>query len=323
MKILHTALEYNYGEKRRKLGKRSKKIMIVKLKGGLGNQMFQYAMARAVAYRSNLPLKLDMEYFENGGLHQYRLGHFNIIEDFATEDDIKQFKPSRKQTIAFAIYKIKEKFSPWYDWRKKTVIKERSFLFNPDILKIRGSVYLDGYWQSEKYFADISHIIRCEFTIKYEPNSANRQILKKIDDTNSVSLHVRRGDYATNPKTLQMHGVLSLDYYMNALDLISEKIKEPHIFIFSDDIFWVKKNLKSALPLYFVEHNGKGQDYEDLRLMSRCKHHIIANSSFSWWGAWLSENPHKIVIAPNQWFSEERMKKMGENDIIPKNWIKI
>lgn len=298
-------------------------MIIVKLKGGLGNQMFQYAMARAVAYRSSLPLKLDMEYFENDGLHPYWLGNFNIIEDFATEDDIKQFKPSRKQTIAFAVYKIKEKFFPWYDWRKKRIIKEHNFSFDPDILKIRESAYLDGYWQSEKYFVDISNIIRREFTIKYKPNSANYQMLKKIDDTNSVSLHVRRGDYVTDPKTLQIHGVLSLDYYIKALDLITEKIKEPHVFIFSDGISWVKKNLKAALPLYFVEHNGNGQDYEDLRLMSRCKHHIIANSSFSWWGAWLSEDPHKIVIAPNQWFSEERMKKIGESDIIPKSWIKI
>jgi len=298
-------------------------MIIVKLKGGLGNQMFQYAMARAVAYRSNLPIKLDMEYFENGGLHPYWLGNFNIIEDFATEDDIKQFKPSRRQAIAFAVYKIKEKFFPWYSWNKNRIIKERSFSFDPDILKIRESVYFDGYWQSEKYFADISHIIRCEFTIKYEPDSANRQMLKKIDDTNSVSLHVRREDYVTNPRTLQVHGVLSLDYYMNALDLIAEKIEEPHIFVFSDDISWVKKSLKAALPLYFVEYNEKGQDYEDLRLMSRCKHHIIANSSFSWWGAWLSENPHKIVIAPKQWFSKERMKKRGESNIIPKDWITI
>ena len=159
-------------------------MIIVKLKGGLGNQMFQYATARGIAYRTNLPLKLDMEYFEKGEFRPYRLGYFNIVENFATEDNIRQFKPTRRQIIPFTIYRIKEKFFPQYSWHKQKIIKEHNFPFVSDILKIKESVYLDGYWQSEKYFADILHIIHHEFTIKHKPNSANCQMLGKINNKN-------------------------------------------------------------------------------------------------------------------------------------------
>ena len=292
-------------------------MIITKLIGGLGNQMFQYAAGRAVAYRSNIPLKLDITNFETYKLRSYQLGCFNIQENFASTKDIERFMPRRRQIGAFTYYKIRAKLLPWH---KQKLIKERGILYDPDIIKIKGDAYLEGYWQSEKYFEDISDIILREFTIKYKPNNINSQMLAKIDSVNSVSLHIRRGDYISNPIATQILGVLSLDYYINALNLISKKVKDPYVFVFSEDVSWAKENLKTSLPLYFIEHNRFNKDYEDLRLMSRCKHHIIANSSFSWWAAWLSEYQKKIVIAPRRWFNNNNL---STRDLISEGWIKI
>ena len=292
-------------------------MIITKLMGGLGNQMFQYAVGRAVAHRANMPLKLDITYFETFKLRSYQLDCFNIQEDFASTKDIERFIPRRRQIGAFTYYKIRAKLLPWH---KQKLIKERGVLYDPDIIKIKGNAYLEGYWQSEKYFADISDIIRREFTFKQRPNNINNQILTKIDGVNSVSLHIRRGDYVNNPKTLNFHGVLNLDYYVNALNFISKKVKELYVFVFSDDIAWAKKNLVTTLPLYFIDHNRGEQEFEDLRLMSRCKHHIIANSSFSWWGTWLSSNTNKIIISPKNWFKN---KEINIKDLIPETWRKI
>ena len=292
-------------------------MIITKLMGGLGNQMFQYAAGRAVAHRTNIPLKLDITYFETYKLRSYQLGCFNILEDFASTKDIERFIPRRRQVVAFTNYKIRAKLLPWH---KQKLIKEHKFSYDPDIIKIKGSTCLDGYWQSEKYFADISDIIRREFTIKYKPNNINSQMLTKINSVNSVSLHIRRGDYITNSISTQIHGVLSLEYYEFALNFITNKVKDPYVFVFSDDIEWVKENLNTTLPLNFIDFNKGKQDFEDLRLISRCKHHIIANSSFSWWGAWLSEYPKKIVIAPRKWFNRNNLSTI---DLIPEGWEKI
>jgi len=135
-----------------------------------------------------------------------------------------------------------------------------------------------------------------------------------------VSLHIRRGDYVSNRSTLEIHGVLGIDYYVRALNLMEEKVKEPQIFVFSDDIPWARDNLKTNLPLQFIDHNGVEKNYEDLRLMSNCKNHIIANSSFSWWGAWLSSNSEKIVITPMNWFNQSNM---DTRDLIPVSWYRI
>lgn len=291
-------------------------MIITKLVGGLGNQMFQYAAGRAVAHRSNMPLKLDITYFETFKLRSYQLGCFNILEDFASTEDIERFKLHRRQAVAFVYYKIRAKLLPWY---RQKLIKQQGFSYDPDIFKIKKSAYLDGYWQSEKYFADISDIIHREFTIKHKPNDINSQMLAKIDNVNSVSLHIRRGDYVNNKESYDFHGVCSLDYYKKSIKVIISQVHNPIFFIFSDDIEWAKTNLKIEYPLVFIDNNYNN-DYEDLRLMSNCKHNIISNSSFSWWAAWLNRNPNKIVLAPKRWFANQNI---NTKDLIPESWIKI
>jgi hypothetical protein len=292
-------------------------MIIIQLIGGLGNQMFQYAAGRAIACRNNTCLKLDTSLFENYMLRSYRLDCFNIVENFATNDEIKHLKPDRSQLFSFCLNKLRQKITPWHE---QNVIIEHAFDFDPDVLKITGNAYIKGYWQSEKYFFDIAEIIRKDFTFKRGPDEVNKNILSTILRTNSVSLHIRRGDYVSNPETMETHGVLGIDYYLEALNFIENNVKDPEIFIFSDEISWAKANVRSDLPLHFIDHNGPEKDYEDLRLMINCKHHIIANSSFSWWGAWLGKNEGNLIVAPAKWFNT---KCCNYDDLFPAEWLII
>ncbi len=271
-------------------------MIIIKLIGGLGNQMFQYAAGRRVAHVNKTNLKLDTTWFQNteGAIRRdYLLNIFNIEEVFATREEINKLK-SENQSLWFRFYK---KFS-----------------------KIDDNVYLEGYCQGERYFKDIENIIRKDFTFKDSPDKVNQKMINRIKSCDSVSIHVRRGDYIFDEKTNRFHGVCDVGYYLKTVDLIAKKVRNPHFFVFSDDPTWAKQNLRLKFPCIYVDHNTGKKDYEDMRLMSNCKHNIIANSSFSWWGAWLNQNPNKIVIAPKKWF---RDKSIITRDLIPQSWIKI
>ncbi|MBU4289010.1 MAG: alpha-1,2-fucosyltransferase [Proteobacteria bacterium] len=288
-------------------------MIIVRLIGGLGNQLFQYALARRLSLLHDVPLKLDISQFETYKLRRYSLNVFNIIEDYATEGDIVRIKEK-----GFASFRrLTEKLLPYY---KRSYIHERSFHFDPNILKSSKDVYLEGYWQSERYFKYIEDIICREFTVKIKPDAINERTTEHINTVNAVSLHIRRVDYISNAAIYQFHGTCTLAYYQQAVEIISQKVSSPHFFVFSDDILWAKENLMLTYPTIFISHNNATKDFEDLRLMIQCKHHIIANSSFSWWGAWLNNNPDKIVIAPKKWFNDE---SIDTKDLLPEEWIRI
>jgi len=287
-------------------------MIITKLIGGLGNQMFQYAAGRRAAYVNNAELKLDITGYENQeGMtpRAYMLHIFNIQENFASESEINKLK---KENIFFN--KL-NKFIPVF---KNSYIKEKHFYFDQDILNIKDNSYLEGYWASEKYFKDIEDIICKEFTLKDKSDVINQKIISRIKKCDSVSIHIRRGDYVFDEKINKYHGECNLDYYLKAIALIAKKVKSPHFFVISDDIKWAKQNLYLKFPCIYVDHNIGKKDYEDMRLMSECKHNIIANSSFSWWGAWLNKN--KVVIAPKRWFTD---KSINTEDLIPNSWIII
>lgn len=297
-------------------------MIIVKLKGGLGNQLFQYAMARRLAYVNNVPLKLDIVsgYENDDHGRKYCLNNLNIQEDVATLDEV--FRIIKKGRIRKKLFKLFErKFKPYH---KRHYLIERHYKFDPVILNIRATkrVYLDGYWQSEKYFKDIEDIIRREFKVRYEPYGKNQLIIQQILNCNSVSLHIRRGDNVTHQASKKIYKVPSMEYYNVAVEKLKESLQKPHFFIFSDDLEWAQKNMKLSYQTTFVTHNGDENNYEDLRLMSFCKHHIIANSSFSWWGAWLSDYSHKIVIAPEEWVKKPFLH-IQNKDLIPSSWIRI
>ena len=290
-------------------------MIITRLIGGLGNQMFQYVTGRRAAYINKTKLKLDIKGYENQvGMtpRKYCLDIFNIQENFASETEINKLK---KNTFT---QKVLKSIHPVFF--NNSYIKEKHFHFDPDILKISDSSCLEGYWQSEKYFKDIEKIIHKEFTFKHKLDAANRKTISRIKNCDSVSIHIRRGDYVSNKQINTFHGICDLDYYNQAIEYVASKIKSPYFFVFSDDIQWTKQNLILKYPCAYVDHNIGKKDYEDMRLMSMCKHNIIANSSFSWWGAWLNRNPNKIVIAPKKWFKN---KSINTKDLIPQSWIKI
>ncbi|MBS1565210.1 MAG: alpha-1,2-fucosyltransferase, partial [Bacteroidetes bacterium] len=152
------------------------------------------------------------------------------------------------------------------------------------------------------------------------PSLANKAVLERVEKTNAVSLHIRRGDYVTVAHTNQLHGTCSIDYYQRAAELIADVSPDPVFYIFSDDIAWVRENLQLPFPIVFVEGNDEAHAYEDMRLMSRCRHHILANSSFSWWGAWLNGRPDKIVVAPQKWMNND---SIVPKDLIPVSWKRL
>ncbi len=286
-------------------------MIIVKLTGGLGNQLFQYALGRHLAIKNKCQFKLDITGFETYKLHNYTLPYFNITEMVASPLEILWLKnPARR---------VLERFLPF---SMRSYAEERGFTFDPNIFNVGSNIYIDGYWQSEKYFKEIEDIIRKDFTLKEPISEEAKRISEQIMKSESVSLHIRRGDYAKNERTKKVHGLCSPEYYSQALAFILRKTANPKLFIFSDDITWAKTNLDlHDIPAVFVsDGNDKVKNFEELYLMNLCKHNIIANSTFSWWGAWLNSNVGKIVIAPKRWFVDETK---NTNDLIPETWIRI
>ena len=205
--------------------------------------------------------------------------------------------------------------------RRRTLIVERAFTFDPDVLRTtRRNIYLQGYWQSEKYFRDIRPMLQRDLTVKTEPDAANAAMAGRIRRVESVSLHVRRGDYVSNEVTTRVHGVMDPDYYRRAAEDLGARVRQPHFFVFSDEPQWAREHLELGHPTTVVDLNGPDRSCEDLRLMRLCRHHIIANSSFSWWGAWLSDGPDPVVIAPKRWFRES---EHDTRDLIPDRWRRL
>jgi hypothetical protein len=292
-------------------------MVISQIIGGLGNQMFQYAAGRALSLKNGQALRLDVSGFSGYGLHQgFELQRvFNIPAEIATEAEVRsilgwQFAPGIRRILARPGMAA---------LCRKGFVVEPHFHYWPDVKQVPRDCYLAGYWQSEKYFLDIAPVIRADFTFRHPLVSLNAELAEQIGTVNAVSLHVRRGDYAKNPKTTATHGLCSLDYYRAAIRHISDRIEQPCFFIFSDDIGWVKDNLKTDYPCQYIEHNQGSESYNDMHLMSLCRHHIVANSSFSWWGAWLNPNPDKIIIAPEKWFANET----NTQDLIPQGWVRL
>src|SRR3989344_4310539 len=201
----------------------------------------------------------------------------------------------------------------------KRIVHEKAPGFDPAVLEIPNNRYLDGYWQSEKYFRDKSDLIKKEFTLKNGLGKTAQKRTEKIQETDSISIHVRRGDYISNLKFSAVHGTLPLSYYELGMKTVEQKVKNPHYFLFSDDLEWATQHLSSRFPVTVVTHEEMTEN-EQMHLMALCKHHIIANSSFSWWGAWLDSRPDKIVIAPKNWFADP---SKNASDIIPPSWLKI
>lgn len=289
-------------------------MIIAKIEGGLGNQMFQYAIGRVLSYKNDLALKMDLSrYDDQTGLapRQYELFLFNIKEDFSTPEENERIKKSKFHKL---FRKIIQRLP--LEINCSGHIAEKSFGFDKRVLNLKDNVYLHGYWQSWKYFDNYSDIIRKDFTLKQKYlNEIDGNLLAQIENSNSVALHIRRGDYISNENVSKIHGVCDRSYYNQAIELIKNRITNPKFFIFSDDPNWCLKEFGDE---FFVVFGYK--DWQDFWLMSKCKNQIIANSSFSWWAAWLNNNLEKIVIAPKRWFLGG---DINIDDMFPESWIKL
>ena len=285
-------------------------MIISHINGGLGNQMFQYAAGKTLAELNNTFLKLDVSIFDEYRLRTFDLLNFETDILFATKQEINSLLPAHNFEKAF------QYLSPL---KKRSYYRERSFSFDEKVLKVGRNVYLKGYFQSEKYFSPIKDIIRKDFTFKNTIIKHLEEFSSNLKTVNSVSIHVRRGDFSQDPQIAEYHGTLDKNYYNTTIDLMRSRIANPVFYFFSDDINWVKKNLSLPGAVYISDNITKNH-FEDLYLMSQCRHNIIANSSFSWWGAWLNNNPDKIIIAPKKWFNKG---PKDIQDIIPDKWHKI
>lgn len=285
-------------------------MIAIKLMGGLGNQMFQYAAALEISNSLKVPLLMDTSWFDSLGKDDtprfYELGNFRLPQKFISTNQY-YLKDSGLKEKLLKISKVQLKH-----------YKEPSFSYDKNFENIKDNTLIEGYFQSEKYFCNIQEIIREEFSFEKKAGVMSEEVIKEVHKTESVSLHVRRGDYISNYNASKFHGLMGEEYYKRAISIFKKNLKNPKFFIFSDDIDWVKKNFSLPKSSVFVTHNNRG--VEDLRIMIECKHNIIANSSFSWWGAWLGSHKDKKVIAPKRWFLE---KSVNTSDIIPSRWQKI
>ena len=280
-------------------------MIIIKIKGGLGNQLFQYAVGRALALHHRLPLKLDLTIFKTYKLHRYLLDQFAIQADIATEDEIIKLK-GRNNVLFSALRKAGLV-------KRKSYLKEkRSSYFDASVFK-NDDVYLDGYWQNELYFSDIREELLRDLTSISSMSDLGVVYMEGIKKSNSVSLHVRRGNYLN----LKNFNVLDINYYMKAVEYMRKNVEKPTFYIFSDDLEWCKNSLGFLDNCIFVDSTKT--EIDDLKLMSFCKHNIIANSSFSWWGAWLNQNCKKTVIAPKGWL----LNDPGSSKVILSDWVKM
>lgn len=290
-------------------------MIITKLIGGLGNQMFQYAAAKALAVKHGVEVKVDTSELEKDSAGVYTQRHFELTcfkgkIEVASKAELKPFYDKYSSTLMrFLQRNFPAVFRTLY-------AKEKGSTFNPDFLSFPANTYLDGFWQSEVYFKAFEVEIREDFDFKQEIKDRNKQLAEKINAVISISLHVRRGDYVSNAITNKFHGLCPPSYYQDAVKHLMEK-GNIELFIFSDDLEWCKQHSKFSLPTHFIETKSA---FDDMYLMSLCKHNIIANSSFSWWGAWLNANPDKTVIAPEKWFASETQ---DTTDLIPYTWIKM
>lgn len=294
-------------------------MIISRIFQGLGNQFFQYAFGRSLALRNNAVFKLDSSFYENSEItlpdgytfkRNFEIHRYNVIVDEATKDEIAIYKGTKAPPLLDRFwYKINPSLRP-------IIIKEDLSKFSPELIDLKGNFYLDGYFTSEDFFKDYDDVIRNEFTLKNEMSETNKGWVETIKNSNSVCISLRLTDFLKFP----LHNVCSLEYYYNGLKEVKNLLGEDiTVFIWSDDNEWTKKNFHPPYERHYMTHNFP-DFHEDLRLMTHCKHHVIPNSTFSWWAAWLAETDGQIVIAPERWLNSTEIEF---KHVVPERWHKL
>lgn len=298
-------------------------MIIVRLRGGLGNQLFQYSAGKALAELHGTELALDLYTYTRHPYRKFELSRFKVNAREATRREVHRF--TGKNAIVRYLNK-RENF-----FRCPGVFAQPHYHFFEDFFSLPGDLYLSGYWQSEKYFSSIASLIQKQITPIENLDEVNVKWQDRMRSENSVSVHVRRGDYSSSTAYSSFFGVLPKEYYEKAFAKIGSEVNSPLFYFFSDDPDWCRQTF-SGMKAEFINHNQDENAFKDLLLMSSCRHNIIANSTFSWWGAWLNNYPGKRVIAPHQWFRSNYLARKepvypsryyNTKDLIPASWIKL
>jgi hypothetical protein len=299
-------------------------MIIISLMGGLGNQMFQYAAAKNLAIMNNTTLKIDVSNFKKltkNKDHIIQLDCFNISAPQACEDEISKYKPSESRGLKI-IRRLKKTLKlPVADIENPCLYSEPDeSSFKPDFLDLGSDKYLVGYFNSYKYFRQIRDILIEEYTPKSDISVEGREMIKRIEDTDSISLHIRRGDYVTDPDVCEsIDGIITDRYYRNAIDFMLARVDKPHFYVFSNDMPWVRANFKIPADVTCVDINSPQRGFEDLWIMSKCRHNINAGgSTFSWWAAYLNQNKDKIVLRTAKISNHSRYNH--PDDYFPPEW---
>lgn len=288
-------------------------MIIVRLEGGLGNQMFQYAAGRRLAIQFNTQLAVDISaYLDRSNTYftprSYELNIFNLPIVPITQNQLQKYFIYPKNIFERIVGRTIRAFDRF------NVVYESNAYYNSDILRAGGNCFLIGYWQDEKYFSGIRSTLLQDFTFPYAQDPQVSPILQEIRSTNSIGIHVRRGDYVDHPIFASRYYECTPDYYSEAISWIVQRVSGTRIFFFSDEPEWIRNNFNFISDYKIIHFEEPGLD---MYLMSQCKHNIIANSSYSWWAAYLNPNREKIVIAPKQWFKDK------PNNPSCKEWILI
>ncbi len=295
-------------------------MIIVRLRGGLGNQLFQCAAAFSLAAHHRVELKSDLYTYQKHPLRKYELHHFNITIPEASREEVHRFTGSN------FIVRYLNKKNNYFNCPE--VFAQPHYHFYEDFFSLPSSIYLSGYWQSEKYFTNVASDLRKMITPLEPLDQKNTDLINTIRSCDSVAVHIRRADYTKSG----FFSTLDMSYYRRAFEAIQKKIDNPRYFIFSDDIAWSRQELSDLDGATFVDHNKGNDSFKDLVVMSACKNQVIANSTFSWWAAWLNDNPGKMVIAPQTWFRDPWVSKKeptypvrfyNTRDLIPTGWTRL
>ncbi len=283
-------------------------MIIVEFNGGLGNQMFQYALYLQLK-ECGRSVKIDKSSrYGTGASRPFCLEVFDIEKDYAVQEELSQYKDEKTGYVNQVRRKIFGK--------KETIFREVDEKYLGEVLEQKEGI-ITGFWQSEEYFKGVKEQVRMLYNKERVLDPANREILRRIKFSNSISMHIRRGDYTWSDVSAIFGGICTADYYKKAMSYFRSEYTDSKFYIFTNDPEWARQNYTEE-DCCIVDSNHEEQGYLDLYLMSFCKHHIIANSSFSWWGAWLGRNKEKQVIAPQRWTNSKE-----DNRIFCEGWIRI
>jgi len=293
-------------------------MIITNLIGGLGNQLFQFAAGHAAAARRGAELRVAVDMFEGYSLHQgYELSRvFAVSPREAHPSEMRHcLGPWRRPVARRVLGRV-----------VRGTIRSGHAAFQPTVTYWSGirdlgdAVYLQGYWQSERYFEDTADALRAALVFRSPPSPENQRWLDRIENCQSVGMHVRRGDYLSSVKNAKLYAVCTADYYRAAVALVRQQHADARFFVFSDEPDWARGLFDDSRDIVeVVNHNRGTESYNDLRLMSSCRHNIVANSTFSWWAAWLGQRPGKLVVAPQRWLLPAGL----DADMVPERWVRI